>query len=90
LPGVPDCGTGRTLRLGFAADGALAAVLHEVDDEAGPHLGSLHVHDGRTGAAIAVIDLEREPVSDWAFAPNGQALAVTRDNTVEIWALDSP
>jgi WD40 repeat protein len=89
-PGVPDCGTGRALRLGFAADGALAAVLHEVDDESGPHLGSLHVHDGRTGAAIAVIDLEREPASDWAFAPDGQALAVTRDNTVEIRALDSP
>ena len=51
---------------------------------------SLHVHDGQTGAAIAVIDLGREPVSDWAFAPDGQALAVMRDNTVEIWALDSP
>jgi hypothetical protein len=90
LPGVPDCGTGHALRLGFGAGGALAAVLHEEDDEAGPHLGSLHVHDGWTGTAIAVIDLEREPVFDWAFSPDGQALAVTRDNTVEIWRLDSP
>jgi WD40 repeat protein len=90
LPGVPECGTGRALRLGFAAGGALAAVLHEEDDEAGPHRCSLHVHDGRTGAAIAVIDLERDPVFDWAFSPDGQALAGTRDNTVEIWGLDSP
>ncbi len=90
LPGVPDCGTGRALRLGFGAGGALAAVLHEEDDETGPHRGSLHVHDGRTGAGIAVIDLEREPVSDWAFSPDGRALAVTRDNTVESWGLDSP
>jgi WD40 repeat protein len=90
LPGVPDCGTGRALRLGFGAGGALAAVLHEEDDEAGPPRCSLHAHDGRTGAGFAVIDLERDPVSDWAFSPDGRALAVTRDNTVEIWALDSP
>jgi hypothetical protein len=90
LPGVPDCGTGRALRLGFGAAGALAAVLHEEDDEAGPHRGSLHAHDGRTGAGFAVIDLERDPVADWAFAPDGRALAVTRDNTVEIWGLDPP
>ena len=90
LPGVPDCGTDRALRLGFGAGGALAAVLQEEDDETGPHRGSLHVHDGRTGAAIAVIDLECEPVSDWAFSPDGQRLAITRDNTVEIWGLDAP
>jgi WD40 repeat protein len=90
LPGVPDCGTGRALRLGFGAGGALAAVLHEEDDKAGPPRCSLHVHDGRTGAGFTVIDLERDPVFGWAFAPDGQTLAVTRDNTVEIWALDSP
>jgi WD40 repeat protein len=90
LPGVPDCGTDHALRLGFGAGGALAAVLHEEDDETGPHRCSLHVHDGRTGAAIAVIDLEREPVSDWTFSPDGRRLAVTRDNTVEICELDSP
>jgi WD40 repeat protein len=90
LPGVPDCGTGRALRLGFGAGGALAAVLHKEDDEAGPPRCSLHTHDGRTGAGFTVIDLERDPVSDWAFSPDGQTLAVTRDNTVEIWALDSP
>jgi WD40 repeat protein len=90
LPGVPDCGTGRALRLGFGAGGALAAVLQMQADETGPPRCSLHVHDGRTGAEIAVIDLEREPVSDWAFSPEGQRLAVTRDNTVEIWGFDSP
>jgi WD40 repeat protein len=90
LPGVPDCGTSRALRLGFGAGGALAAVLHEEDDEAGPHRCSLHAHDGWTGAGFAVIDLERDPVFDWAFSPDGRALAVTHDNTVEIWALDSP
>jgi WD40 repeat protein len=90
LPGVPDCGTGRALRLGFGAGGALAAVLHEEDDAAGPQRCSLHAHDGWTGTGFAVIDLERDPVSDWAFSPDGRALAVTRDNTVEIWALDSP
>jgi WD40 repeat protein len=90
LPGVPDCGTSRALRLGFGADAPLAAVLHEEEDEAGPGRCSLHVHDGRTGAAIAVIDLEADPVFDWAISPDGQRLAVTRDNTVEIWGLDSP
>ncbi len=72
LPGVPDCGTGRAFRLGFAAGGALAAVLHEADDEAGPPRCSLHVHDGRSGAGIAVIDLDRDPVSDWAFSADGR------------------
>jgi WD40 repeat protein len=90
LPGVPDCGTGLALRLGFGAGGTLAAVLHEEDDEAGPHRCSLHAHDGRTGAGFTVVDLERDPVSDWAFSPDGLRLAVTRDNTVEIWTLDSP
>jgi WD40 repeat protein len=88
LPGVPDCGTDHALRLGFGAGAALAAVLHEEDDESGPDRCSLHAHEGRTGAEIAVIDLERDPVFDWAFSPDGQALAVTRDNTVEIWALE--
>jgi WD40 repeat protein len=87
LPGVPDCGTRWALRLGFAADGARAAVLHKEEGETDCPPCSLTVHDGRTGAQLATIDHGQDPLNDWQFSPDGRTLAVGRDNTVEIWDL---
>ena len=81
-----------TLRMGndraeaacFSPDGRLLAVHAEEDDR----ISLWSVPDGRL-----VHMLDSYPASRFhplTFTPDGRALAVMRDNTVERWGLDSP
>jgi hypothetical protein len=80
--------TDYALRLGFSCSGQfLAAVV--LDDDTDPPIHSrIGVYDAVTGRPVALLDYGLDPLNDYQFAPDGRTLAVTRDNTVEIWAID--